>query len=79
MPMREFGMNRDFQRGFGHGGFSMRGFGPFFFLRFLMQIVVLALILWFAYWLFTRSGWRLMRTTQTIEAQPKPSNPEAKE
>lgn len=70
MPMRDFGFEREFQRGFGMGGFPMRGFGFFSPLRFLVQLAVLALIVWFVYWLFTRSGWRLTRTTRTVETQP---------
>jgi hypothetical protein len=80
MPMQNFGdrFDRNFDRGFGSGGFPMRGFG-FFPLIFIGQIAVLALIVWFVYWLFTRSGWQLTRTVQTVEAQPKPTDAEAKE
>jgi hypothetical protein len=66
MPMDRFGMERGFGRGFGRHGFPMMGFGGFPLFRFLTQIAVLALIVWFGYWLFTRSGWRLTRET----AQP---------
>jgi hypothetical protein len=77
--MDRFGMDRDFQRGFGPRGFPMRGFGFFSPLRFLLQVAVLALIVWFAFWLFTRSGWQLTRATQTMETQPKPTEIEVKE
>jgi flagellar basal body-associated protein FliL len=80
MPMQNFGnrFDRDFGRGFGPGGFPMRGFG-FFPLMFLGRIAILALIVGFVYWLFTHSGWRLTRTVQPVEAQSKPAEPEAKE
>ncbi len=68
MPMQRFG----FERGFKRGGFPMMGFGFFAPLRFLGSLLVLALVIWFIYWLVTRSGWRLTRTTQTT-APPPPS------
>lgn len=66
MPMHRFGFERGFQRGWGPGGFPMMGFG-FFPLMFLGRLVMFALIVWFIYWLFTRSGWRLTR--QPVEAR----------
>ena len=42
----------------GHGDF---GFNIFYPLRFLWNIAVLALVIWFVYWLFTKSGWRITR------------------
>lgn len=67
MPMHRFG----YQRGWGGpGGFPMMGFGFFGPLMFLGRIVVLALIIWFIYWLFTRSGWHLTRTTQVVTPPP---------
>jgi hypothetical protein len=79
MPVPNFGdrFDRAFHRG--PGGFPMRGFGFFAPLGFLGQLLVLALIVWFVYWLFTRSGWRLTRTVQTVETQPKSTDTEAKE
>jgi uncharacterized membrane protein len=70
MPMRKFGddFGRGIRRGFGMRGFPMMGFGFFSPLIFLWRIAVLALIIWFIYWLFTRSGWRLTR--QTVENGP---------
>ena len=71
-----FPLDRRFERGFDRdfprGGFRMphsdRGgfgfFGPFMFLG---QIVFWGLILLLAYLLFTRSGWRLTRTEQTVQ------------
>jgi hypothetical protein len=50
------------------------GFGIFSLFGLLMRLAVFGLIIWFAYWLFTRSGWRLTRTVQTVpatETQPK--------
>jgi hypothetical protein len=79
MPMHNFG--DDFGRGI-RRGFPMMGIGFGFFspLMFLGRIVVLALIIWFIYWLFTRSGWRLTRTTQITEPQPpQPTETETKE
>ena len=74
-----FGMDRGFERGFGMRGVPMMGFG-FSLFRFVTQLAVLALVIWFAYWLFTRSGWRLTRqtaptaqtaqTTETTESAP---------
>ena len=78
--MPGFGMDRRFERGFGPGRFLMMGFGFFSPLRWLMPIAVLALIVLFIYWLFTRSGWRLTRqTTESIpptQTAPPPSPPE---
>ena len=75
-----FGMDREFQRGFGPGRFPMMGFGFFSPLRWLMPIAVLALIVFFIYWLFTRSGWRLTRqTTESVpptQTAPPPPPPE---
>lgn len=68
MPMHDFGFGRGFER-----GFPMMGFGFFSPLLFLGRLAVLALILGFVYWLFTRSGWRLTRqTTETVP--PKTEN-----
>ena len=85
MPMHNFGnrLDRPFAREFRRGGFSLHGWGFGFFalLRFLTQLMVLALLIGAVYWLFTRSGWQLTRTqaTQTIETQPKPTETETKE
>ena len=78
MPMREFGFNRGFHREFGMRGFPGMGFGFLSPWTLLWRLAVLALIVWFAYWLFTRSGWRLTRTVQTIETEAQPVEPEAK-
>ena len=60
------GFNRDFPRGgfrmMNRGGFSF--FGPFMFLA---HIAIWALIILGIYWLFTRSGWRITRTQQTVQ------------
>ena len=42
----------------GRGDF---GFNIFYPLRFLWNIAVLALVIWFVYWLFTKSGWHITR------------------
>lgn len=85
MPMHNFGRDFDqgFGRGFGPGGFGMRGgmrFGFLSPLMFLGRILLWALIIWFAYWLFTKSGWKLTRTPQPVE-NPKveTSAPQQKE
>jgi len=68
-------------RGFGMRGFPMMGtgFGIFSMFGFLARIAVFALVIWFGYWLFARSGWRLTRTVPAAEPQqPQPSEPEAK-
>ena len=70
-PLDE-GFERGFDRDFTRGGFRLphsdRGgfgfFGPFMFLG---HIVFWGLILLLAYLLFTRSGWRLTRTEQTVQ------------
>lgn len=80
MPMRNFGddFGRGLRRGFGMRGFPMMGMGFGFFspLMFLGRIVVFALIVWFIYWLFTRSGWHFTRTVPVAETQPKPAETE---
>ncbi len=79
IPDRNFGFDREFQRGFRMRGFPMMGFGFFSLFRVLVQIAVLGLIVWFAYWLFTRSGYQITRTVQTTTPPPPPTEPEAKE
>jgi uncharacterized membrane protein len=70
MPMHRF--ERDFGRGFdgppmmmGRGGFNF--FSP---LRILWNIVVLGLVVWFAYWLFSKSGWRITRQMNKEQETP---------
>lgn len=81
MPRFGDDFGRGFGRGFGMRGFPMMGmgFGVFSLFAFLVRIAVFALVIWFIYWLFTRSGWRLTRIVQTAETQPKPVEPEPKE
>ncbi len=78
--MPNFGndFGRGMQRGFGMRGFPMMGmgFGIFSLFGLLARIAVFALIIWFIYWLFTRSGWRLTRTAAVTESQPKPVEPD---
>ena len=78
MPMRDFGFERGFHREFGMHGFPGMGFGFFSIFGLLGRIAVLALVVGFIYWLFTRSGYRLTRTVQTTEPEPQPVEPEAK-
>lgn len=77
MPMHEFGFGRGFHRGFDGSPLWIFGFVSLFGL--LWRVAIIALIVWFAYWLVTQSGWRLIRTAQTVESQPAPSIPEPKE
>jgi hypothetical protein len=84
MPMRNFGddFGRGIRRGFGMRGFPMMGMGFGFFglFGFLIRIAVFGLIIWFIYWLFTRSGWRLTRTvTTTAPAAPTSTETEVTE
>ena len=85
MPMQNFGrdLDRNFNRGMRPGGFGVRGgmgFGFFPPLMFLGQILFWGLIILFAYWLFTKSGWQLTRTRQPVEApKVEASTPEEKE
>lgn len=46
------------------------GFNIFYPLRFLWNIAVLALVVWFGYWLFTKSGLRITR--QAVKDQEIP-------
>jgi len=66
---RDFGMWRQPYHTpmMGRGGFGFSLFTPF---RFLWNIAVLALIIWFVYWLFTQSGWRITRQTTTETETP---------
>jgi uncharacterized membrane protein len=72
MPRHKFGddFGRGLRREFRFGGFPMMGmgFGLFGLFAFLIRIAVFALIIWFIYWLLTRSGWRLTR--QPVESAP---------
>jgi hypothetical protein len=65
-----------FERGPMHGmpfALPMMGWGFFSLLGFLWRIAILALIVWFVYWLFTRSGWRLTREPQPSATPPPPA------
>ena len=77
MPMRPFGFERGFARGF--DGFPLLGFEFFSLLRLILPIAVLALAVWFIYWLFTRSGWQLTRTAPVAKTPPTPAETEPKE
>lgn len=77
MPMHNFGRG-DFDRGFGPGGFTMMGRGGMGFsyfspLMFLGRILFWAFLLWLAYWLFTKSGWKISlarQQAQSVNAGP---------
>ena len=79
MPMHNFGrdLDRSFDRNFGPQGFGMRGGMGFFApLMFLGRILFWGLVIWFVYWLFTRSGWQLTRKPQPV-SQPVVESPRA--
>jgi hypothetical protein len=75
------GIPRDFGRHFDprirphnmiqRGGFGLRYFSP---LHFLWNTAVLALIIWFAYGLFTKSGWQV---TRKMDTSSKPDSNES--
>ncbi len=73
MPMNRYGL----QRGFGRGGFPLLGFGLFAIFGTLVRIAIIVLVVWFIYWLFIHSGWRLTRVTQTTAPPPPPSSAES--
>ena len=71
---RDFGFHMPPYRSpiMGRGIFGFTMFSP---LRILWNIAVLALIIWFVYWLFTKSGWRITRETNK-ESGVSPTNTE---
>ena len=79
VPMPRFGFGNNFgrglRRGFGFGGFPMMGmgFGLFGLFGFLVRIALFGLVIWFIYWLFTRSGWRLTRTVPVTPQTQAPA------
>ena len=75
MPLHGFGFGRGVPRGF--EGFPLLGFGYFPLFGFLWRVAILALIVWFVYWLVTQSGWRLTRTVPAPEPAPKPTKPDS--
>lgn len=54
----------------GRGGWL--GLGVFSVLGFVWRLALLGLILWFIYWLFTKSGWRITRQVHTETAKSTP-------
>lgn len=75
MPFHRYdeGINRGFDRNFGfnqhpmmqlngYHGFGI-GYGHVSPLQILWHVATLALFVWFIYWLFTKSGWKITRTT----------------
>ena len=73
MPMQRFGdgfgpRSQQFHAPMmmGRGGF--RSFSPF---HFIWNIVVLGLVIWFVYWLFTKSGWQISRKAETTKTTEK--------
>lgn len=47
-----------------------RDFGFFSLLFFVARLALIALLIWFVFWLFTRSGWRLSLTRQSTTSNP---------
>jgi len=85
MPKDGFGMRgfdhaRDFGgRGFNRGGFSF--FSPFFFL---LRVAFFGGLIWLAYTLIKRSGWKLVKTESApaqavVEEMPSTEGDEKKE
>ena len=70
MPMHNFGRgnDRDFNRGFGPGGYGMMGRGVLGGFFSLIHLVILGFIIWLAYKLIKNSGWKLSLTRQAAEA-----------
>ena len=78
MPFHRF-EGRGFDRGFGFnqqpmmrpGGYHSFGMGYGFFspLRILWNIAILGLIIWFFYWLFTKSGWQITRAADSSKKE----------
>ena len=74
MPHNGEGFNRGPGREFGFehysmmrpGGFHGRGFGFFSPFHFLWNAAILGLIIWFVYWLVTKSGWQITRKTVPV-------------
>ena len=50
----------------GRSDFGYNIFAP---LRLLWNVGILALVVWFIYWLFTKSGWQVTRKTQDTPSQ----------
>jgi len=75
MPMRDFGFGRGFPRGFGRMPMMGMGFGMFGLFGLLLRVALFAVVIWFVYWLFTRSGWRLTRTVPLTEPPAPPPAP----
>lgn len=84
MPMHNFGrdLDRGFNRGWDRGGFGMQGYGMRFgFFPSLMplgHIVFWGLVIWFVYWLFTRSGWKFSLTRHSAENPKTEPDPNGK-
>lgn len=51
-------------------GYDTFGFSIFTLFRFLWNIAIFAVIVWFVYWLFTQSGWRISRQPGNEQQPP---------
>jgi hypothetical protein len=81
MPMHKYNYNfgQGNERGYMHmmgrgmmpnGGFGMGFFGFFGFFRLVWNLAILGLIVWFFYWLFRRSGYRITRDSPSTPDKP---------
>ena len=84
-PFEDFGPRAprmhdfEFRGGFPRGFPGDPGLGTgFFLLRLLLWLSLLALVIWLISWLFTSSGWRLVRETRPPmeRMEPAPPTPE---
>lgn len=83
MPMHNFG--NDLDKGFGQGfrfnqhpmmrpgGFNGMGYDYYSPFSSLIHIGILGLLIWLAYWLFTKSGWQI---TRKMDIAPKSDSTE---
>lgn len=73
MPMQRFGNDFGPRSQQFHGPMMMerggfRSFSPF---HFIWNIIVLGLVIWFVYWLISKSGWQISRKAEIVETAEK--------
>jgi len=84
LPPSHPGMNdRNFDRGFAPNHFSMMGrggrMGFFSLFQFLWRLLIVGLLIWLGYKLFTSNGWQLSLTRQSVStASEEPVTPKKK-
>ena len=76
MPFYQHGFDFEQRGQFNRSPMMNHGFGVRFFspLHFIWNLVVLGLIVWFVYWLFNKSGWRITRDTGNESPPASPKN-----